>query len=412
MARILYVTADDSNRTDSENNGFYIGKGLEATGNQIVRHFSPGFTVRETVMLGPVKLGYRALGKDFRPSVEPMVVRRKAKQLTQRIREVKPDLVLANSPFAVAGIDGRLPYVVYTDSPVSQLISMGHYCEAWPQRSVKLLRSLDQRVLEGARRVIYHSQWAAQMAIQDYGLGEDKVEVVLPGANLPSVPRSCAVLDRERGDLCELLFWGRDWKRKGGPLAVSVVEHLRRRGIRARLTICGPEDLPEGIKESESLRFFGRLSKSTTDQLSTIQKLFSEMDYLLLPTRADASTSAIRESAAFGVPSITTAIGGLPELVMHGESGLLLPQGAMPDQYAEAIFNNFTNEDARLAYRLAARHSYEDRMNWPTAIGNILEAIRCRDSIGGNRQSNEHTEDNHHDQDNDRTFIRGEPHAY
>jgi glycosyltransferase involved in cell wall biosynthesis len=110
--------------------------------------------------------------------------------------------------------------------------------------------------------------------------------------------------------------------------------------------------------------------------LSGIQKLFSATDYLLLPTRADASTSAIREASAFGVPSIVANVGGLAEMIADG-SGVALPKESNAEQYADVIRTNYSVESQRLEMRLRARVNYETRLNWRRSsmgLGSIVES--------------------------------------
>jgi len=50
-------------------------------------------------------------------------------------------------------------------------------------------------------------------------------------------------------------------------------------------------------------------------------------DVVVLPSRLEALPMALIEAAAFGRPSIATRVGGVPEVVEHGESGLLADYG-------------------------------------------------------------------------------------
>jgi glycosyltransferase involved in cell wall biosynthesis len=50
-------------------------------------------------------------------------------------------------------------------------------------------------------------------------------------------------------------------------------------------------------------------------------------DVFVLPTRNDARPNALQEAAVAGLPAIATRITSLPEIVTHGETGLLVPAG-------------------------------------------------------------------------------------
>lgn len=47
---------------------------------------------------------------------------------------------------------------------------------------------------------------------------------------------------------------------------------------------------------------------------------------LVLPTRADTSPNAVKEAVVAGVPVVATAVGGIPDYVVHGENGWLIPR--------------------------------------------------------------------------------------
>src|SRR5690606_21308584 len=52
-------------------------------------------------------------------------------------------------------------------------------------------------------------------------------------------------------------------------------------------------------------------------------------DLLLLPSESEAFGLAALEAMACGVPVIASDVGGLPEVVVHGETGFLAPVGAI-----------------------------------------------------------------------------------
>jgi glycosyltransferase involved in cell wall biosynthesis len=372
---ILYVTADDSSNVASENNGYYLREALSCAGAEVTAINAGGLTGAEKAILGPFKLGFRAAGKNLQASLEPLVVARRARLLRRTVARVQPDLVLANAPAIVAGLDGSVPCAIYTDAPVTALIDMGHYYDRWPDRSRRRFLDVEHTALAGAARVVYHTRWAAETAARAYQLPTGKSAVVLPGANLPFVMATDSAIDKPTGDTCEILFWGRDWERKGGPFAVEVVEALHAAGAPARLTICGPDALPALYRDHPQVRFLGRVPKRSPADIARVGNLFRQTDYLLLPTNADASTSAIREGAAFGVPSVVTDVGGLGEMVSDGETGYVRHLGDPASAYVEAILHNYRNDAARLAMRANARRYYEEHLNWGTAVTSILDIL-------------------------------------
>ncbi|SET54944.1 glycosyltransferase [Geodermatophilus poikilotrophus] len=85
-----------------------------------------------------------------------------------------------------------------------------------------------------------------------------------------------------------------------------------------------------------------------------------------LPTRMEALPTVLLEAAASGVPSVATDVGGVPEVVVDGETGWLVPApapGVLPDpgSFATAL-RDALRDPARLRARgAAARRRAEER---------------------------------------------------
>src|SRR5690606_17788186 len=63
---------------------------------------------------------------------------------------------------------------------------------------------------------------------------------------------------------------------------------------------------------------------------------------------------SILEAMSFGCPAVSTAVGGVPEVVIHGESGLLAPRGDVA-ALAAALTTLIDNPDLRRALGQAAQ---------------------------------------------------------
>jgi N-acetyl-alpha-D-glucosaminyl L-malate synthase BshA len=116
----------------------------------------------------------------------------------------------------------------------------------------------------------------------------------------------------------------------------------------------GPEraDAEEEARElhvDEDVRFLGKLD-------STAQLLRSA-DLFLLPSEEESFGLAALEAMACGVPVIASRVGGLPEVVIHGETGALAPVGAVDTMASAALQLLLDPERAKRAREASIRRA-------------------------------------------------------
>jgi glycosyltransferase involved in cell wall biosynthesis len=123
----------------------------------------------------------------------------------------------------------------------------------------------------------------------------------------------------------------------GNDVAIRALTILRQRHAKAWLTLAGsgPEAEPlrrltEELGIANAVRFAGRLDPAE------MADLYRSADVVLNPSRADNTPNSVLESLACGVPVVSTDVGGLPFLVEHGRTALLVPPDA-PELAADAI---------------------------------------------------------------------------
>jgi len=79
------------------------------------------------------------------------------------------------------------------------------------------------------------------------------------------------------------------------------------------------QDEAERLDVRRDVRFFGRVDD--------VADLLREADLFLLPSETESFGLAALEAMACGVPVLASAVGGLPEVVVDGETGYLTPGG-------------------------------------------------------------------------------------
>jgi glycosyltransferase involved in cell wall biosynthesis len=87
--------------------------------------------------------------------------------------------------------------------------------------------------------------------------------------------------------------------------------------------------------------------------LDDFRERIAELDVFVLPTRGDNLPVAILEAMANALPVVATSVGGVPELVVDGETGLLVSPDD-PDGLAVALDRVAADRDLRVAFGQAA----------------------------------------------------------
>ncbi|MFH1861745.1 MAG: glycosyltransferase [bacterium] len=97
---------------------------------------------------------------------------------------------------------------------------------------------------------------------------------------------------------------------------------------------------------------------------------FRSADLLVLPYRSATQSGVIQVAYHFGLPIVSTMVGGLKEVVAEGETGYLV-EPENPAKIADAIIR-FYKEDRLLEFKRNAKQAGE-RFSWQTMISNLVE---------------------------------------
>ena len=90
-----------------------------------------------------------------------------------------------------------------------------------------------------------------------------------------------------------------------------------------------------------------------------------------VPSRREGVGMTAREAMAYGRPVVATAVGGLPDAIRDGETGLLVPPGD-PTALREAIQRLLADADLRERLGIAARAHAEANLSWSAATAAVV----------------------------------------
>lgn len=354
----------------------YMLSALEKSGVEVLR--APPVWPRLTRGLNLINKTSQAMG------LGPFMINRTRLLATQKARVLSETLAKTGGDVVFAPVSATFLPFLKTDRPIvyvsdATIPRMLDYYASFTNVSAAMRhRAMRQEnaALRRADLLLFPTEWAAQSAVEDYGIAREKILVAHFGPNIDDIPnRESALAPRSEGPL-RLLFCGVDWVRKGGDLALQTLGELNALGHSATLTILGctpPGPLPEELRGKVAVIPF--LDKSKGEERARFRQHFLDADFLLLPTRAECYGMVFCEAAACGTPSISTHTGGVPEVIQHGKTGLALPLESSGGAYARGIAQVISEPGALQTMRQAARDDFENRLNWHSWSDAVKERL-------------------------------------
>ncbi len=295
-----------------------------------------------------------------------------AVRVTQQLAETPCDVIFA--PVAsqeLTFLETNIPIVYCSDTTRS--LWWKHY-DPHPEPDQKQWRTVNESAaMAKSSKLVYPSTWAADSVVHDHGVDPAKVAVIPFGANMDTPPSADLILSSKKYDKCRLLFVGKEWKRKGGDIALDAMRSLRKMGIDAELTVVGTVP-PEGVQD-EHLTFIPFINKNIPEQLQKLQDLYFGASFFIFPTRAECYGIVICEANAFGLPVITTDQGGVSTIIRDGKNGYKLPLSASGAEYAKLIAEIFGDRSRYERLVLSSRAEHDTRLNWNTWAEKLHEVF-------------------------------------
>jgi glycosyltransferase involved in cell wall biosynthesis len=200
-----------------------------------------------------------------------------------------------------------------------------------------------RRILRGARLVIAASTELAAAAEQ---LGARDVRVIPSGVELPAETGAEAVPP-------EVLYAGRLSPEKG---VLELVEAAR--GL--NLVVAGDGPLRARVPGSRGF--------VSHDEL---EDLYARAAVVACPSRREGFGVACLEAMAHGRPVVASAVGGLRDLVVDGETGLLVPPRDVAALRA-ALERLLADPELRRRLGSAGRERARERFSWPAVTDATL----------------------------------------
>ena len=207
-------------------------------------------------------------------------------------------------------------------------------------------------------------------------------ERVITLYNAVPVPARDAMSFRNRRTVVHGLCLGRLGERKGTFDLLEAVRLLRLRGVPAVFTLAGDGEVDRARKLADELGISDCVRIPGWVDGDAKEALLAEADFFVLPSYFEGLPMAILEAMSRGIPVVSTPVGGIPEVVRHGENGFLVEPGDVLG-LTEMMDRICVDPELRRSMGERGRADVESKFSLPIFAGrlaDIYESVRKRKS--------------------------------
>ena len=257
-----------------------------------------------------------------------------------------------------ASVEG-LPHFVYTDHTALANLSYPDfnvqelYTKSWLE--------LEKTIYQNATIIFTRSTNISKSLIEQYACNPNQIRCVYAGSNASISNENVTFSKYKRKNI---LFVGRDWKRKGGPELVKAFEAVLKVHPDAQLTIvgCSPRlDVP-------NCNVVGQMP------VSKISGYYKDASIFCMPTKREPFGIVFIEAMRHKLPVVATNIGAIPDFVKEGENGCLVNPGDV-DRLAEALIDLIGQPDKCQAFGMKGYQIATEKYTWENVGLRIREGV-------------------------------------
>jgi len=271
-------------------------------------------------------------------------------QLRRLMRKLRPDVVHTHT--AKAGFVGRIAAWL-ARVPVRVHTFHGHVFHGYfSPTKTRIFLWLERFTAKLSHRLITISPGLRDELVHTYHIAPaEKFEVVPLGLELGAyaeTPRHQGDFRRDYqipADAPLIGIVGRLVPIKNHGLFLKMAADVLRKMPEARFVIIGDGECRAEI-EAQAEQLGLQKHVILTGWLQDLKPAYSDMDALVISSDNEGTPVSLIEALAAGVPVVSTAVGGVPDLLRQGEYGRLVPAGDA-DELARVVMEAVGEADAQ-----------------------------------------------------------------
>ena len=277
--------------------------------------------------------------------------------LRRKLKEAGADLFHLTAPYV-----GNLPLLLIL--PSAPLFYTVH--DPQPHRGERLVvRKIDFWVRRRAAAFFVHSP-AGQETLKKQGFSQPSF--VVPHGDYAFFRRWARPGMRSKKII---LFFGRLEPYKGLDLLLKVLPQFWKQEPQWRVVIAGAGDFQPYQKLCPRDERLILKNRFIADE--EVAPLFQEAAFVVLPYHEATQSGIIPIAYAFAKPVVATRVGGLPEVVEDGKTGILINPSS-PEELLNAMLELARNPSLRRRLGQAAQRKMERDLSWAAIARRHLQA--------------------------------------
>jgi glycogen(starch) synthase len=217
-------------------------------------------------------------------------------------------------------------------------------------RSADRVNSVSAAVLAQAQRLV--PEIISRSSVIHNGLQESSVAPTV----LPFAP-------------ARLLCLGRLIRQKGFDIALAALSLIRRHFPNVRLVIAGDGAERRQLEQQiDELELSGQVECLGWVSPDKIPALINSATMVLMPSRIEGLPLVALQAATAARPIVATRVGGIPEVVVHQETGLLV-ESENASAIAAAVTFLLTNPEIAVEMGYSGRRRMQEVFSWEKCVG-------------------------------------------
>ncbi len=226
-----------------------------------------------------------------------------------------------------------------------------------------VFRMVIRTLLKRASWITATSDYLRRVTVRLQPGATEKISVIPFGVSVPETPAPHPETKPVR-----ICFLKAHRPVSGPDFLIKAMREVVRVMPKIQLSMAGDGEMTPKLRRmvqkyglSENVRFIGRLDNNQ------ISSFLQQHHFMVMPSRQESFGVAALEAAAYGRPTVASNVGGIPEVIRNGETGVLVPSENV-GSLSKAIIKLAQDSDLRNRMGMAGYEFVKQNYPWEKSL--------------------------------------------